>query len=111
MTQFIRNLENSKSLKLKEQIKYVDNSIEQVILAKNLGTVMVLFAFDKNEELPTHTTNGDALVTCLEGRGKIILDGVEHILEEGDYLLMKAKTPHSVHALEKFKMLLTIVTI
>lgn len=109
MSQFIKNLETAKSLSLKNQIDYKENSVEQVILAKNQGVTMILFSFDKGKEIPTHFANGDAFVTCLEGKGKIILNGVEHILREGDYILMPAKEPHSVHAIEKFKMLLTIV--
>ena len=109
MSQFIKNLELSKSLSLKNQIDYKENSVEQVILAKNQGVTMVLFAFDKGKEIPTHFANGDVFVICLEGEGKIILNGIENLLKEGDYILMPAKEPHSVHAIEKFKMLLTIV--
>lgn len=110
MNQFIKNLKDSNSLKLKSQVEYKENGIEQLILAKNKGVTMVLFAFDKGKDIPTHTANGDALVSCLEGKGKIILNEKEFFLEEGDYILMKAKEPHSVHAIEKFKMLLTIVS-
>lgn len=109
MSNIIKNIEDSKSLALKSQIDYKENSVEQLILAKNQGVTMILFAFDKGKEIPIHTAPGDAFVTCLEGNGKIILNGVEHILKEGDYILMPAKEPHSVHALDKFKMLLTIV--
>lgn len=109
MDGIIKNIERSKSVSLKSQIEYKENSIEQLILAKNQDVTMILFSFDKGKEIPTHTANGDAFVTCLEGEGKIILGGKEHILKEGDYILMPAKEPHSVHALEKFKMLLTIV--
>ena len=109
MSNIIKNIEDSKSLTLKSQIDYKENSVEQLILAKNQGVTMILFAFDKGKEIPTHTAPGDAFVTCLEGNGKIILNGMEHNLKEGDYILMPAKAPHSVHALDKFKMLLTIV--
>lgn len=109
MNQIIKNIEISKSANLKSQIDYKENSVEQFILAKNQGVTMILFSFDKGREIPTHTAPGDAFVTCLDGKGKIILNGEEHILKEGDYIVMPAKEPHSVHALEKFKMLLTIV--
>lgn len=109
MNKIIKNLESSKAVSLKSQIDYKENSVEQNILAKNERVTMMLFAFDKGKEIPTHFAHGDALVTCLEGTGKIVLNGIEHILNEGDYILMPAKEPHSVHAIEKFKMLLTIV--
>ncbi|STO31369.1 Cupin domain [Fusobacterium necrogenes] len=109
MEKIIKNIEISKSSSLKSQIEYKKDSIEQLILAKNQGVTMILFSFDRGKEIPSHIAPGDAFVNCLEGKGKIILNGVEHILNEGDYIVMPAKEPHSVYALEKFKMLLTIV--
>ena len=76
MSNIIKNIEDSKSLTLKSQIDYKENSVEQLILAKNQGVTMILFAFDKGKEIPTHTAPGDAFVTCLEGNGKIILNGI-----------------------------------
>ena len=49
------------------------------------------------------------MVTCLDGTGKITIDGVEYILYEGDTIVMPAKHPHSVFGEDKFKMLLTVV--
>lgn len=68
-----------------------------------------LFAFDKDEEISTHESEGDAFVTCLDGVGKITIDGVEHILKEGESIVMPAKHPHAVYGREQFKMLLVVV--
>jgi hypothetical protein len=48
-------------------------------------------------------------VTCLDGVGKITIDGVEHILKEGESIVMPAKHPHAVYGREQFKMLLVVV--
>ena len=53
-------------------------------LAQNSALSVTLFAFDKGEEISTHESGGDAMVTCLDGTGKITIDGVEYILHEGD---------------------------
>ena len=48
-------------------------------------------------------------MTCLDGVGKITIDGVEHIIKEGDSIVMPARRPHAVYGEEQFKMLLAVV--
>ena len=71
---------------------------------------MTLFSFDKGEEISTHKSGGDAFVTCLDGVGKVTIDGVEYILNEGESIVMPAKHPHAVFGQEKFKMLLVVIS-
>ncbi len=48
-------------------------------------------------------------MTCLDGVGKITIDGVEYLLKEGESIVMPAKHPHAVYGQEQFKMLLVVV--
>jgi len=52
---------------------------------------------------------GDAFVTCLDGVGRIVLDGTEYLLHEGESIVMPAGHPHAVSGAEMFKMLLVVV--
>ena len=52
---------------------------------------------------------GDAMVQCLDGVGRITIDGIEHELHEGDTIVMPAGHPHAVFGVENFKMLLTVI--
>ena len=70
---------------------------------------MTLFSFDKNEEISTHAVGGDAFVTCLDGVGRITIDGVRYELHEGESIVMTARHPHAVFGQEQFKMLLVVV--
>lgn len=70
---------------------------------------VTLFSFDKGEEISTHESGGDAMVTCLDGVGRITIVGVEHILHEGESIVMPARHPHAVYGQEQFKMLLVVV--
>ena len=65
--------------------------------------------FAKDEEISTHQSLGDAFVTCLDGVGRITIDGVDYELQEGDSIVMPAQHPHAVHGKENFKMLLVVV--
>ena len=49
MSNIIKNIEDSKSLTLKSQIDYKENSVEQLILAKNQGVTMILLLLIKEK--------------------------------------------------------------
>ncbi len=105
----IKNMDKAKVLTLKEEVQYQDGQVVSKTLAQNNHVSITLFAFDKDEEISTHESGGDAFVTCLDGTGKITIDGVDYILKEGESIIMPAKHPHAVYGQEKFKMLLVVV--
>ena len=106
---FIKNISKSEVLTLKEQVSYQKGQVVSKTLAQNDALSVTLFAFDKDEEISTHESGGDAMVTCLDGVGRITIDGVEHILHEGESIVMPARHPHAVYGQEQFKMLLVVV--
>lgn len=69
---------------------------------------MTIFSFDKGEEISTHTSNGDAMVTVLEGKGRFTVGDDVFVLGQGETLIMPQNVPHAVYGEEPFKMLLTI---
>lgn len=60
------------------------------------------------QEISTHASGGDAMVTVLEGKGKFVISGKEYFLESGQTIIMPKDEPHSVYGEEKFKMLLVV---
>ena len=105
----IKNLDKSTVLHLKEQIAYQPGQVVSRTLAQNEALSVTLFSFDKGEEISTHESGGDAFVTCLDGTGRITIDGVEYVLHEGESIVMPARHPHAVFGQERFKMLLVVV--
>ena len=105
----IKNMEKSKVLTLKDEVAYQPGQVVSKTLAQNDALSATLFAFDKNEEISTHESGGDAFVTCLDGIGRVTIDGVEHVLHEGESIVMPARHPHAVFGQEQFKMLLVVV--
>ena len=105
----IKNMEKSKVLTLKDEVAYQPGQVVSKTLAQNDALSVTLFAFDKNEEISTHESVGDAFVTCLDGVGRVTIDGVEHVLHEGESIVMPARHPHAVFGQEQFKMLLVVV--
>ncbi|MDH4266234.1 MAG: cupin domain-containing protein [Deltaproteobacteria bacterium] len=90
-------------------VDYRESSIvSRTILEKNTGTV-TLFAFDKGQGLSEHTAPFDALVYLLDGKAEITIAGKTLHLKEGEMVIMPANQPHALKAVEKFKMILTMI--
>ena len=105
----IKNISKYQVLALKDEVAYQDGMVVSKTLVQNDAVSVTLFAFDKGEEISTHESGGDAFVTCLDGVGKITIDGIEYILNEGKSIVMPARHPHAVFGEERFKMLLMVV--
>lgn len=105
----MKNINKAEVLVLKDEVAYQEGQVVSKTLAQNDALSVTLFAFDKDEEISTHESGGDAFVTCLDGVGRITIDGVGHELHEGESIVMPAKYPHAVYGKEQFKMLLVVV--
>lgn len=105
----MKNISKAEVLTLRDQVAYQSGQVVSRTLAQNEHVSVTLFSFDKGEEISTHESGDDAMVTCLDGMGRITIDGVEHILHEGESIVMPARHPHAVYGQEQFKMLLVVV--
>lgn len=92
-----------------ELIDYSPNSIvSRIIIRKATGNV-TFFSFDVGQELSDHTAPFDALVQVTEGIGDVIIDGKSNYLKAGESIIIPEGIIHNVKAVEKFKMLLTMI--
>ena len=90
-------------------VSYQDGSIvSREIVKKPAGSVTV-FAFDEGQGLSEHTAPFDALVQVLEGEVEITIAGKTHRLQGGELILMPAQQPHALKALQRYKMILTMI--
>ena len=105
----MKNISKAEVLTLRDQVAYQSGQVVSRTLAQTEHVSVTLFSFDKDEEISTYESGGDAMVTCLDGVGRITIDGVEHILHEGESIVMPARHPHAVYGQEQFKMLLVVV--
>lgn len=105
----MKNISKAEVMVLKEQVAYQQGQVVSKTLAQNEHVSVTLFSFDKEEEISTHESGGDAFVTCLDGVGKITIDETSYELHEGESIVMPAKHPHAVFGQEQFKMLLVVV--
>lgn len=108
---YLKNIEQEKVLTIVDEIIAAPGQVVSKTLAQNSAVSITLFAFSKSEEISTHSSDGDAMVLVLEGRGRFTIDGKEYYCTAGESIIMPAGKPHAVYAAEDFKMLLTVVFI
>jgi quercetin dioxygenase-like cupin family protein len=105
----MKNIEVSKILRLEDELSYQKGQVVSKTLVQNKNVSLTLFSFDQGEEISTHSSEGDAMVTILDGTGKFTVGDEVFILKKGDTLVMPNQVPHAVYGEEQFKMLLTVV--
>jgi len=101
--------EKAKVFSFNDSIEYSEGGIvSKTVLKKETGNIS-LFSFDKGEALSEHTTPFDAMIQVVDGKGEIVIGGKSYFLEAGQTIIMPANIPHAVKAVEKFKMVLTMI--
>jgi quercetin dioxygenase-like cupin family protein len=96
-------------LNLNELTAYQDGSVvSRTLLDRKIGTI-TLFAFDTGQGLSEHTAPFDAFVQVFDGVAEITINGVPHTVAAGDVIIMPANLPHSLKAVERFKMMLVMI--
>lgn len=94
---------------LVDLVTYQEASVvSKTLLEKKTGTV-TLFAFDKGQGLSEHTAPFDAMVLVLDGVAEIAIAGNPVVVRQGEVLVMPANQPHALKAVERFKMMLTMI--
>jgi quercetin dioxygenase-like cupin family protein len=92
-----------------EKVEYsAEGIVSKQVIKKEKGNI-TLFAFDKGQLLSEHSAPFDAMVQVLDGQAEILINRVPYKLTAGQAIIMPANIPHAVNAVEKFKMLLTMI--
>ena len=101
--------EKSKVFSFSDSVEYASGGIlSKTVLKKETGNIS-LFSFAKGEALSEHTAPFDAMIQVVDGKAEVIIGGKSFILESGQTIIMPANIPHAVKAIEKFKMVLTMI--
>ena len=106
---FIKNIPFSEPQQLAELVEYEEGRVVSRTFAQNPSISLTLFAFDEGEGVSTHTAPGDAMVQVLDGEAVVNIDGRKMTVGAGQVVVMPANVPHSVTAVKRFIMLLTVV--
>ena len=94
---------------LVDLVAYQEASVVSKTLIKRETGTVTLFAFDKGQGLSEHTAPFDAMVCVLDGVAEITISGNLVAVRQGEMLVMPANEPHALKAVERFKMMLTMI--
>ena len=103
-----KNIDKQTKLRLTDLVDYQPGQVVSRTLVQNNKVSVTIFSFDKGEEISTHASGGDAMVTVLEGTGRFTVGEEVFVLEAGETLIMPKDIPHAVLGQERFKMQLTV---
>jgi quercetin dioxygenase-like cupin family protein len=97
------------ALNLEKMIEYSSGGVISKQVLKNQAGNITLFSFDQGQGLTEHTAPFDALVYILDGEAEIIIGGNSNRVRKGESIIMPANVTHALQAVERFKMLLTMI--
>lgn len=96
-------------VRLIDLVNYQEGPVVSRTLVNRATGTVTLFAFDEGQGLSEHAALFDAVAHLLDGDAEIAVSGKPLRTTAGEALLMPAKQPHSLKALTRFKMLLTMI--
>jgi len=109
MEKMIKNIEFAKVLNMESLVNYQEGQVVSRTLAQGKNVSLPLCAFDKGEEISSHSSGGDAMVYLMDGEAEITIGDEVFDVKKGETIVMPAGVPHALLAKEQFKMLLIVV--
>lgn len=94
----------SEIINLKD-IEYLEN-INKKLVFDNNNSSLTLISFKSGQERQLHCDKEDEVAQIIEGVADITIGNTIHRLKAGEMIIMPAKTPHGLKAIENTKMLL-----
>ena len=93
---------------LKDSIEYRQNGFFNKILFKDNNAQYTLLCLAKDREIKEHTSNRNATITVIEGKGTLTLEGKKINLAPGVFVFIPANALHAVQAQENLSFMLAL---
>lgn len=102
-------IEKGKVFKATEVIEYTDGGVvSKEFIHSNAGSVTV-FSFDAGQGLSEHTAPFDALIQVIDGVMQLTVEEQIFDIKAGETFIIPSGAHHSVKAVERFKMMITMI--
>jgi len=99
---------NSFTTNLQDLIEYPSSGILSKVLLKDNNSQYTLFCLAAGTEIEEHTSTRNAVITVVEGKGNLNLEGKNTTLTPGVFVFMPANAPHALQAQENLAFILTL---
>jgi quercetin dioxygenase-like cupin family protein len=98
-----------RAVEMKELVSYQSGSVvSRTLVDRKIGTI-TLFSFAAGQGLSEHTVPYDAFVQVVDGTAEVTIAGKPQKVAAGEFIIMPAGIPHSLKAVERFKMMLVMI--
>lgn len=98
-----------RAVAMSELVSYQGGSVvSRTLIDRKIGTI-TLFSFAEGQGLSEHTAPYDAFVQIIDGTAEVIIAGKPQRVAAGEFIIMPADIPHSLKAVERFKMMLVMI--
>jgi len=104
-----RDMPIAEGVRLIDLVNYQEGAVVSRTLVNRATGTLTLFAFNEDQGSSEHTAPFDAVAHLLEGDAEIAVSGKPLRATAGEAVLMPASQPHSLKALSRFTMLLTMI--
>lgn len=107
----IINVNSSTTINFADHIQYSEKGIFSQVLLKDADCQYTLLCLRAGTEIAEHTNPRNATINVLEGKGILILEGEEIVLEPGKFIFMKANAAHALKTTENQENLAFLLTL
>ncbi len=107
MNDVISTPNNSFVANLQDLIEYPTSGILRKVLLKDNSSQYSLFCLTAGTEIDEHTSTLNAVITVVEGRGNLNLEGKDIVLAPGKFVFMPANAPHALQAQENLAFVIS----
>lgn len=92
--------------KLQNQCEYPSNQVLSKVLLKDNNCQHNLICIATGTDMAEHSTNRNAIITVIAGKGTLVLEGEEVFLEPGVFVSMPSGTRHALKSEQNLAFLL-----
>jgi quercetin dioxygenase-like cupin family protein len=104
-----KKIEKQQVLVANDLIDYAEGGIVSKEFEHSDAGSITLFAFDAGQKLSEHTAPFDAMIQIVDGEAEIMIAGECYHPKAGEMIIIPQGALHAVNALQRFKMILTMI--
>lgn len=102
-------VEKEKIFSIGQSIDYADGGVVSKELIHTDSGSVTLFSFDRGQSLSEHSVPFDALIQVADGDMELTVEGTKHTIRSGESFIIPSGARHSVRAVHRFKMVITMI--
>jgi quercetin dioxygenase-like cupin family protein len=105
----IKEIEQAQAHFTADYIDYKADSVIIKTILKKTNCDISIIAYDAGTEQEERKNTFESFAQIVEGHAVFVIDGISHIVETGQCILIPAHSPNTIVPNGRFKMMLTVI--